>query len=295
MKRKKYKKYIEDYFELNDNYRINERKTQENDKNKADNFSKNLNQSTVLKLPNKFIVLIMLVSSIASLIIIINFIADSYKNSTTFNQFKNSNVESIKTATQEVKENTNFINYLVNSYNNDDILCFLSIVDKDGASHISFPVVKTSDNSFYKNRGLNKNFDTSGSAFMDYQVNLDNGNIPKNIVIYANDLYKRSPFHNLKLLNDEKLYENINVIEIKFKDRTVYYEIFAFLEETEQFSENPIDFKNETEFLRYMSYVEANAKYFNGISQDDDIITLSTNYNKLNGNIYKVYGKKIYK
>lgn len=272
----KRKKYVEDYFYLEKNNDIRRYKK---------NNTKNKKMGKIIffdRVTKKGLIYISCVLFIA-LVFVANIVGSKIK-------YVNNNYDAYNSV--NYKDNRSYINSLVDTYNNADIVGALSIKNKKGDSYLTTPFAKTYNNEFYKDHDLYKKSNLLGGSFLDCSINLNNGIIPKNIVIYGCDLYKKSPFNKIRSFEDKEIFENNNIIELKFKNMTLYYEIFAFSEQ-EKFIEDKIEFKSNMEFLEYINDIEESAKYFTDISEENEILTLSTSFNKLNNNVYKLHAKKI--
>lgn len=274
----KRKKYVEDYFEFGNYSRGIRNIAKQKNKKKSGNI-------TALKKVSKLRLFFIACFLFVLIVCITNIVGETIEKSDITYKIEQSSFDFI--------DNTRFINSLVKTYGNSDIIGFLSIQNSDGNSYLTTPFAKTNDNEFYKNHNLYKELNSAGGAYIDYKINLDAGGLPKNMIIYGTDLYKKSPFNKIRLFDDEQIFQNNNIVEVKLKNTTLYYEIFAFLEMDKKLNNDKINFKNEEEFLEYTNMIEENAKHFTSVSEDDEILTLVTSYNKLNDNAYKLYAKRI--
>lgn len=277
----KRKKYVEDYFELDKKYR---------GKNRKLNIQKNKKMGKIifLKKASKR-KLIYIALFLCALLVLISNVFGIYAKNGGYES-----LDSVMKQSIEYVDNRNFINSLSDIYGNSDIIGFLSIKNAKGDSYLTTPFAKNYDSEFYRNHDLYKNLSNVGGSYLHKEINLNKEVAPRNLVIYGSDLYKNSPFNKIRFFNDEEIFKTNNIVEIKFANGTLYYEIFAFLEEKENLYNDKIKFKNAEEFMQYIKYIENNAKYFTNVSEDDDILTISTDFNKLNNNSYKLYAKKIY-
>ena len=85
---------------------------------------------------------------------------------------------------------------------NDDVVGWLKV----GGLTISFPVVRTTNNSFYLDHSIDKSYNTAGWIFMDYKNKLDGTD--RNIVIYGHNRRNGSMFGKLKNILKKEWYED---------------------------------------------------------------------------------------
>lgn len=183
----------------------------------------------------------------------------------------------------------NFISSLKQYYNNDDIIMYLSIYDKNNVINLGQAVAQTVDNTYYLDHNLYRTFDKNGAVFVDYSLTFDE--VPKNLVIYGNDLYEDSPLANIDFFTDKQFYDNNKSIEINLNDKILNYTIFALVETETSFNEEMISFLNDENFEFYLERIKDEATYFDEQSDIDKIITIATSSNKANSNRYILYGK----
>ena len=79
---------------------------------------------------------------------------------------------------------------------NTDIVGFIEVDN----TNISYPVVKSSDNSYYLNHSYKKEKNNIGSIFLDYRNDLDN--LSKNNIIYGHGRLDNTMFGSLNNLLD---------------------------------------------------------------------------------------------
>ncbi len=298
------KKYTEDYLELDEiklpSKKINNKKDKIDISDIITNFKNN-------KYSKHFIVLA--ICSVLLFVAIINFLHNVYEqnkaiitNTTTSVAYAEpteiDNNEPVKP--EQVNDeiintdvlNENLINTLVGHYNNDDIVMYLTIFDNNDVVNIEQPIAQSVNNTYYLDHNLNKQFDQYGSAFVDYRLTFDN--TPKSLVIYGNDAFEDSPLFNMQLYLDKNFFDNNKKIEIKLKDRTLNYSVFAFSEVEWNFSEENVVFDNKEIFNNYLENIKSKAKYIdneNLPTVEDNIIVISTSSNKASENRFVLYGK----
>ena len=77
---------------------------------------------------------------------------------------------------------------------NSDIVGYIEVDN----TNISYPVVKSSDNSYYLNHSYTKEKNNIGSIFLDYRNDLDN--LSKNNIIYGHGRLDNTMFGSLNNL-----------------------------------------------------------------------------------------------
>lgn len=178
------------------------------------------------------------------------------------------------------------VKQMAHYYKNDDIIGTINI---DG-TNIKKPFVQTSNNDFYMNHNLYKENSIFGSIFMDYQNHFTD----KQILLYGhNGNHVQSPFFELKNFKNENFYKYHKFIQLNLSDRTLIYEIFtvSILQNTNKHLIR--NFKSETQFLEYISFLKQNQIYKikTDISSKNQILLLQTcTYEKENS--YLVIGAK---
>ena len=146
-------------------------------------------------------------------------------------------------------------------------------------TNINYPVVQTTDNSYYLKRNFYKNKDSNGWVFMDYR---NSGySLDQNTIIYAhNRYYSGVMFGTLNRVVDEKWYTNDSNLYITFN--TLYNEY-----QWKIFSVYSIDvtndylytnFKNDIDYAAFLNKLKdrSDIPLSTNVSVDDKIITLST-------------------
>lgn len=302
------KKYVEDYLEID----FNELK-RSTKKTKKNNVLQKLN------IQNKKVIASICIVSIVLGYAVIDFVNDIVNESMTVSVNANTsddivsniidmdridasnNAETQKIILEEkekpqyiILDNSsyNFINSLKQTYTNDNIKLFLSIISDDGTINYGQPVVQTVNNSYYLDHSLTNQFNKNGSAFLDNSIIFEE--IPENLVIYGNDLYEETPFYNIQKYKNIDFFNQNKIIKIETEYGVLEYEAIAFVEENNSFHTEPTSFENEEAFLKYINEISSKSIYpFYNVEYGDKILTISTSSNKSDGNRYKLYGKII--
>ena len=161
-------------------------------------------------------------------------------------------------------------------------------------TNVEYPVVKTTNNSFYLNHSFDKSKNSAGWIFADCKNKFDNTD--KNIVIYGHNMRDGSMFGSLKNILNSDWYENeenTNITLFTENEKCIYKVFSVYKIESEDYYIKT-EFSNENEFEKFIETLKKRSiKNFNiDISKSDNILTLST---CANNNKYRVvlHAKKI--
>ncbi len=188
----------------------------------------------------------------------------------------------------KTKELISEINKGINPSNNEKIIDinYLIKMNKDTIGYIivkntniSYPFVKTKNNSFYLNHSFDKSYSNSGWLFMDYKNNNFND---QNTIIYAHARKDGTMFGTLKNTIKSKWYKNIDnhIITIITKDKTIYYQVFStYVIKTEDYYITT-NFNNKNDYKIFLETIKNRSVYNYNIklSTNDKILTLSSCY-----------------
>jgi sortase B len=152
---------------------------------------------------------------------------------------------------------------------------------------VEYPVVKSTNNSFYLNHSFDKSKNSAGWIFADYKNKFDNTD--KNIVIYGHNMRDGSMFGSLKNILSSDWYdneENTNITLYTENGERIYKVFSIYKIESEDYYIKT-EFSNENEFEKFIEKLKKRSiKNFNiDISKEDSILTLST---CANNNKYRV-------
>lgn len=165
------------------------------------------------------------------------------------------------------------INYLINK--NTDTVAYIIVNN----TNISYPILKTTNNSFYLNHSFDKTYSNSGWVFMDYKNNNFND---QNTVIYAHARLDGTMFGTLKNVLKKNWYNNKDnhIITIITKDKTIYYQVFStYTIDTEDYYIQT-SFKDKNEYSIFLNTIQNRSIYnYNlKLNTNDKILTLSSCY-----------------
>lgn len=179
---------------------------------------------------------------------------------------------------------------------NSDIVAYIEIE----GTHISYPVVQTTDNSYYLFKNYKKEYSTDGSIFLDKDVNLS---LPScNFLMYGHNNQNNAMFSELLNYRYKSYYEEHPKIRFVTNESDDEYDILACFYSRAYY-------QNEKNVFRYYFFVNAGTKadfdsyikncrsssvYDTGISAEygDQLLTLSTcSYHTTNGRFVVVARK----
>ena len=198
------------------------------------------------------------------------------------NEYKNVNDVIVINDKEEIKINK--INLLKEYYNNDDIIGIISI---EGIKDFNYPIVQTTNNDYYLNHNYYKNYDSYGSIYADYRINIEED---KKILIYSHSSIKKDiPFNKLELYYDEEYYNNHKYITLETKTNKIRYEIFSVFVETNDFTYMNINFNNSKDWYSHILKLQKKSLYKTNVKlkSDDDILIIQTCSNNKNYKNYK--------
>ena len=169
-------------------------------------------------------------------------------------------------------------------------------------TNINYPVLQSSNNSYYMNHNYKKQWSKSGSIFLDKDYTF---NPPSsNLLIYGHNLKNGTMFETLLKYKNKNFYTEHPTIRFTTNEDDSYYEIISVFE-------SRVYYKSEQNVFRYYYFVNAenedeynnfviNAKnaslYDTGKTAQygDQLMTLSTcSYHTKDGR-FAVIAKKIY-
>ncbi len=175
--------------------------------------------------------------------------------------------------------------------NNPDVIGWLQV----GNSNIDYPLVQTTNNSYYLNHNLAKQTNAAGWIFLDYRNNLKNKN--RNTIIYGHRRLDNTMFGPLINVLDKSWFnnKNNNIIRLSSPDENTLWQIFSVYKIPKESLYLKIVFPNDT-YAEFLQTIKNRSIYdFNtSINTDDYILTLSTCYDNFGTRIV-VHAKLIKK
>lgn len=221
------------------------------------------------------IIIIKKINIIITIAILFISISIKYKNEIIY-------IDEIKNNKNEEEIIHNLL-YYKEYYSNNDIIGTLKIP----GTNIDTLLVKSTNNKYYLNHTIKKEYDEKGTIFVDYRTNLNS----KQINIYGHNSNKYTlPFKELENYKDKSFYQNHKLIEIWNGNETIIYQIFSIQIVTDNKEHMNIDNINQSHINKLNESIyetNINAKV------DDKILILQTcNYTPKNSYLL-IIAKKI--
>ena len=239
--------------------------------------------------------------SLVSLIMLITFIILLALSITKINKWKKDNEENnfIKDEIHETAiiqdnvegDNTYKVDFASLKEKNSDVVGWLKVP----GTNVEYSVVKANNNDYYLTHNFNKEYNSSGWIFADYNNKVDGTD--KNLVIYGHNVKDNSMFGSLKNIINEEWYnneENYNIIFMTENANEIYRVFSVYKIEVEDYYIQT-KFSNGKTFGNFVKTIkDRSIKNFNEeVSAEDNILTLST---CANNNKYRIvlHAKKIH-
>ena len=157
---------------------------------------------------------------------------------------------------------------------NTDIVGFIEVDN----TNISYPVVKSSDNSYYLNHSYKKEKNNIGSIFLDYRNDLDN--LSKNNIIYGHGRLDNTMFGSLNNLLDSNNLDSKEsyYITLSTPNSIMTFKIFSVYTIPKEGYYIKTYFSSNKYFKEFLETIMKRSIYnFNtDVNTNDKILTLST-------------------
>lgn len=146
-------------------------------------------------------------------------------------------------------------------------------------TRVSYPVVQSTNNSYYLAHDFNRNSNSLGWVFMDYRNNPTD--LDSNTIIYGHNIAKaRLMFGDLKQVLNQSWYTNPNNQYITFNiaGRDIKWRIFAIYKVQATNDYLYTKFGSEAQFLEFANKMKSRSIYDFGVTLKgtDKMLTLST-------------------
>lgn len=159
---------------------------------------------------------------------------------------------------------------------NADTVGWLSVNN----TNVNYPVVKTTNNSYYLNHDFTKKNNSMGWVFMDYRCDTDT--LSQNTIIYGHYISQSSNimFGSLSKTTNSSWYSNSDNYDITFNTskKDMKWRIFSIykIENTNDYLYT--NFDNQEQFLEFVDMIKSRSIHdFNTeVKEYDNILTLST-------------------
>lgn len=145
-------------------------------------------------------------------------------------------------------------------------------------TNINYPVVQTTDNSYYLSHAFDKTQNDAGWVFMDYRN--DATNFDQNTIIYAHSRYNQTMFGSLKNILTSSWYNNKNnyIIRMSTPTENTMWQVFSvYTIEAESYyiTTNFSTTESYQEFLNTMKS-RSEVNFSATVNTNDKVLTLST-------------------
>ena len=159
---------------------------------------------------------------------------------------------------------------------------------------IDYPIVKTTNNSFYLTHDYKKQASPYGAIFMDFRCTAQS----QNISLHGHHMNDGSMFASPVSLTDYQVYEKNKTFTTWEKDQKTTWEIlsiFRIQPDSDPFFYLQPDFQTEEEFLSFVEEVKRRSLFAIPASADahDRLMTLSTCSYEKKGNRTVVVAKQV--
>lgn len=160
---------------------------------------------------------------------------------------------------------------------NNDTVAYIKVNN----TNIDYPVVKTTNNTFYLDHSFDKSYNKAGWVFMDYRNNVDY--YDTNTILYAHGRLDNTMFGSLREVIKDSWYMNKENHIIKYSNdkSSSLWQVFSIykIKETDDYLD--IDFSTKDSNLKFINMIKSRSIYdFNcDVNVGDKILTLSSCYN----------------
>ena len=145
-------------------------------------------------------------------------------------------------------------------------------------TNINYPIVQTTDNSYYLNHAFDKTSNDAGWVFMDYRNDAVNFN--QNTIIYAHSRYNGTMFGSLKNILNSSWYTNKDnhIIRLSTPTENTMWQVFSvYTIPKESYYITP-DFNSNEAYQEFLNTMKSRSEVeFSGtVNTNDKVLTLST-------------------
>lgn len=160
-------------------------------------------------------------------------------------------------------------------------------------TEISYPLMHTSDDSYYLNHTFSKKLNSAGSIFMETLNSADFSDL--HTIIYGHNMKNGSMFAGLKNYSSASYLVAHPNVYIDLEDGTHAYQIFSVYEADADSDSYTIGFAPDEVYEEYLKKIKDRSLYDTSVSvtKEDSVITLST-CTKHGEKRFLVHAKKLY-
>lgn len=160
-------------------------------------------------------------------------------------------------------------------------------------TEISYPLMHTSDDSYYLNHTFSKKLNSAGSIFMETLNSADFSDL--HTIIYGHNMKNGSMFAGLKNYSSASYLVAHPNVYIDLEDGTHAYQIFSVYEAEADSDSYTIGFAPDEVYEEYLKKIKDRSLYDTSVSvtKEDSVITLST-CTKHGEKRFLMHAKKLY-
>ena len=196
----------------------------------------------------------------------------------------NENTEIINPPTENQTTDSDYFNYIKMNLlevdfnellkKNSDSVGFINVK----GFNINYPIVQTTNNSFYLTHAFDKSKNDAGWVYMDYRN--DPVNFNQNTIIYAHSRYDKTMFGSLKNILQSSWYTNKenHIIRLSTPTENSMWQIFSAYTIAKESYYITTTFNNSEEYATFLTTLKSRSEVsFSGeVNTSDKILTLST-------------------
>lgn len=173
---------------------------------------------------------------------------------------------------------------------NEDVLGWINVPN----TVIDYPVVQTDNNDYYLDHNIEQNSSKTGSIFMDFRNNGEAKD--RHTILYGHHMRDGSMFKDLEQYSDQDFFERNASITFTTLYETVEWEIFSVYVTDTDFYYIQTDFRSNRDYVGFLNKLQDKSMFAQedvDLSEDDQILTLSTCSYAFNDARLVVHAKKI--
>ena len=159
---------------------------------------------------------------------------------------------------------------------NPDVVGWLQVY----GTNINYPVVQTTNNSYYLTHQLDKKKNSAGWVFMDYRNHVEE--FDKNTIIYAHGRVNNTMFGSLRKVITDSWYRNPKnyIVRMSTNYENTVWQVFSTYKIKTTSDYTDVMFNDDREYTDFLNMLKRRSvhNYNVDLTPSDKIITLSTCY-----------------
>ena len=145
-------------------------------------------------------------------------------------------------------------------------------------TNINYPIVQTTDNSYYLNHAFDKSQNDAGWVFMDYRNDAINFN--QNTILYAHSRYNGTMFNKKKNILNSSWYTNKenHIIRLSTPTENTMWQVFSVYTTPKESYYITTTFSDDSAYQEFLNTIKNRSEVeFSGtVNTSDKVLTLST-------------------